>query len=243
MNSERTAIITGGSRGMGKAIAEQLASLGYDIIILAKDKKRADKAAREMAKKYRVVARSFSCDLSKTKEIDSFSRFCSTNRIVPSILVNNAGIYSPGPTEREPIETYDAIMSVNTRGMFYLTKKLLPLMKKTKGGRIVIISSAWALDSFPAEGKAEGTVYSISKWALRGWARSLRAEVRRHGIGVTIIYPGAVITDEWKGTEFPHKTFIQPEDIGRIVGTVVSTSSETVIEEVIVKPLRGDMHE
>lgn len=242
MKTNKIAIVTGGSRGIGRGIVEALASIGYDVLIVAKDPARAKKAADEITGKYGTDVTHFACDISKTKDVDSLYKFCSSKRIHPNVLVNNAGIYLPGSTRSE-IEKYDSLMAVNTRGMFYLTNKLLPLIEKAKNARIIIISSTWAQDSYPAEGKEEGTIYSISKWALRGWARSLRAEVRKQKIGVTVIYPGAVITDEWEGTTVPHNLFIQPEDIGRIVRTVVSTNNQTVIEEVIVRPLSGDVHE
>jgi len=242
MKANRTAMVTGGSRGIGKAIAAQLASMGYNLLIVAKDASRMKQTAKELAQQYGSKVEFFQCDISKTKEIDSLHDFCMSKGITPNILVNNAGIYHPGSSEGT-IEKYDSMMAINSRGVFYLTQKLLPLIKKTKNGRIIIISSTWALDSYNAEGKEDGTVYAISKWALRGWARSLRSELRKYGIGVTIIYPGAVITDEWEGTELPHESFIQPEDIGKIVGTIVSTNDQTVIEEVTVRPLSGEMHE
>ncbi len=120
-----------------------------------------------------------------------------------------------------------------------MTQKLLPLLEKGHNQRVIIISSVWALDSYPAEGREAGTLYSMSKWALRGWARSLRAELRKYNIGVTIIYPGVVFTDEWKGTKTPREKFIEPTDIGKVVGAVLSTSSKTVIEEVIVRTIEG----
>ncbi len=167
-------------------------------------------------------------------------KFCSSKKIIPDILVNNAGIYKPGTTAKSKLEKYENIMQVNTRGMFYLTQKLLPLLKKSKNNpRIIIISSVWALDSYKAEGRADGTIYSMSKWALRGWARSLRAELRKNKIGVTIIYPGAVFTDEWEGTAITREKFFEPGDIGKVVAMTVSTNPKTVIEEVIVRTVEG----
>lgn len=236
---KRTAVVTGGSRGIGRGIAEELASMGYDLLLVAKDPLRLKKSASEIASKKKVHVDQFACDIANTKSVDALYHFCVAHQIAPDVLVNNAGIYIPGATRTVSLDKYDRIMAVNTRGMFYLTQKLLPLLKKGHGQRVVIISSVWALDSYPAEGKEEGTIYSISKWALRGWARSLRAELRKHNIGVTIIYPGAVFTDEWKGTKTPKSKFIDPEDIGKIVRAVVSTNPKTVIEEVTVRTIEG----
>ncbi len=238
----KTAVVTGGSRGMGKAIAEELAGMGYDLILVAKDADRLKKTSAEIAKKWKVKVEPFKCDLADAKEIDRFCQgLVSKNRNL-DVLINNAGIYVPGSTENASLEKYDEIMSVNTRGMFYMTHKLLPLLKKGQTKRIVIISSVWALDTYPVAGYENGTIYSISKWALRGWVRSLREEVRRYNIGVTILYPGAVWTDEWEGAKTPKKSFIDPAEVGKIVGTVLSTRPETVIEEIKMVPIVGHIH-
>lgn len=239
----KTAIITGGSRGIGKGIAEQLAKDGYNLVLVAKDLNRLKKTSLDLSNKYRVKVDFVKCDLANIKEINALYRYLTLKQIKPEVLVNNAGIYFGGSTSESQIEKYDKMMAVNARGMFYLTQKLLPLLKKGRNKRVIIISSVWAQDSYSPEGKDDGTLYSVSKWTLRGWSRSLRAELRKHNIGVSIIYPGAVWTDEWKGTTIPKERFIQPKDIGKIVHTIVSTDPQTVIEEVVVRPIRGDFHE
>ena len=238
-----TAIITGGSRGIGRGIAQELADMGYNLLLIAKDANRLKKTAQEISGIAHVKVDFFSCDLSKTADIDALYKFCESKKIIPDVLVNNAGVYFPGTTRESPIKGYDNIMSVNIRGMFYLTQKILPLLKKGHNQRVIVISSVWALDSYPTEGNDDGTIYAISKWAVRGWSRSLRAELRKHKIGVSVIYPGAVLTDEWKGTTIPKERFIKPEDIGKVVRTILSASPQTVIEEVILRPIAGDFHD
>ncbi len=239
----KTAIITGGSRGIGRGIAEELAKDEYNLILIAKDPNRLKKTSYEISNKYNVKVDFFKCDMANAREIDTLYKSLTSKQIKPDVLINNAGIYFPGSTSESQIEKYDKMMAVNSRGMFYLTQKLLPLLKKGHSQRVIIISSVWAHDSYTPEGKEDGTLYSMSKWALRGWARSLRAELRKHKIGVSIIYPGAVWTDEWKGTAIPKGQFIQPKDIGKIVHMILSTDPQTIIEEVIVRPIKGDFHE
>ncbi|EQD45453.1 short-chain dehydrogenase/reductase SDR, partial [mine drainage metagenome] len=110
----KIAIITGGSRGIGKAIAEELADMGYNLVLVAKDKKRLEKTAEEIRKKYKRNIEIFPCNLANTKEIDSFIKFCTKLEIAPDVLVNNAGIYVPGSTEDCRLEKYDEIMAANT---------------------------------------------------------------------------------------------------------------------------------
>ncbi len=237
MAKKGLAIVTGGSRGIGLGIAKELAEMGYDLFLLGKERSRLKKATNEIGK-LGVIADYAVCDLSSTTSIDAFFNSFSLKKLIPDVLVNNAGIFIEGSIVDSKMERFDQIMSVNIRGMFYLTQKLLPLLAKGKEKRIILTSSIWALDSYPAEGREEATLYSISKWAVRGWARSLRAEVRKANIGVTVIYPGETLTDEWEGTTIPKERFIKPEDIGKIVRAVLSTGPQTVIEEVIVRPIK-----
>lgn len=232
------AVVTGGSRGIGKAIAAELAEMGYNLLLVAKEPSKLKATASELSKKYNVKVAQFACDMAETNAIDKLYKFCTSGKLSPTVLVNNAGIFLEGSTAGMEIEQYDKTMSVNVRGMVYLTKKLMPLMKKEGGERIIIISSIWALDSYPVDGRDDGTIYSISKWALRGWARSLRAEARKMNIGVTVIYPGQTFTDEWEGTSTPKERFISPEDIGKVVRAVMATGPQTVIEEVVIRPLK-----
>ncbi|MCL4379708.1 MAG: SDR family oxidoreductase [Candidatus Marsarchaeota archaeon] len=235
----KTAIVTGGSRGIGRAIAEELASIGYDLVVLSKNKAKLEETSKEIASKYKRKVTPFPCDLSDMKAIDKFEKFCMTNRVIPDVLVNNAGIWAPASTGESSSERYDEIMTTNTKGMFYLTQRLLPLLKKGSAKRIVIISSTWAQDLSLAEGKSESTVYAMSKWALRGWGHMLREEVRKEGISVTIVYPGAVFTDEWRGTKEPKEKFIKPEDIGKVVRAAVEIGPSSCIDEVIVNTRVG----
>ena len=237
------AVITGGSRGIGRAIAEELAGSGFSLLLVAKTPKRLHETAKELGSKYGVKTEEFACDIGNTDEIDALHKFCEGKKIVPNLLVNNAGVYFAGSTETAKIEDYDQMMSVNTKGAFYLTHKFIPLLKKAKNARVVIISSMWAKDSYPVAGAEDGTLYAISKWAERGWAGILRSELRKYRIGVTAIYPGAVMTEMWEGTSFPEERFIDPKDMAKIVGTVVNLSPRTSIDEIEVMPVMGHVHE
>ncbi len=237
----KIAIVTGGSRGIGKAIAEELASKGYGLILLANDKARLGKTAKDIAQKYKVNVDCFACNLSKIKEIDSFEKYCTAKKVAIDVIVNNAGTFISGTTEDAAIDSYEEMQAVNMRGTFYLTQKLIPLIKKGQQKRIIIISTCRALEPYP--GGEDGTLYAISKWALRGWARSLREELRKYKIGVTVIYPGAVFTDLWEGTKTPKGQFIDPKDVAKAVCAALSVSPQTVIEDMVIMPLVGNITE
>lgn len=235
----KTAIVTGGSRGIGKAIAEELADMGYNLVLIAKDASRLKKTADGIAKGRKIHIDTFKCDLANTKEIDELYDFISSKKINVDILINNAGTFVGGSTENATLKSYDEQQAINTRGMFYLTQRLLPLIKKGKEKRIVIISSVRALDHY--QGGEGGAIYAISKWGVRGWARSLREEFRKYKIGITVIYPGPVFTDQWKGTETPEEKFISPIDIAKGVRAALSVGPQTVIEEITIMPLVGNI--
>ncbi len=241
MMDNKMAIVTGGSRGIGRAIAEELASIGYDLVLLSKNKAKLEETSKEIASRYGRKVTPFPCDLSDMKAIDKFEKFCATNKVIPDVLVNNVGIWAPASTGESSTERYDEIMTTNAKGVFYLTQRLLPVLKKGRAKRIIIISSTWAQDFSLAGGKSESTVYAMSKWALRGWGRMLREEVRGDGISVTIVYPGAVFTDEWEGTKTPKEKFIKPEDIGKVVRAAVEISPGSCIDEVIVNTKVGSL--
>lgn len=235
----KIAVVTGGSRGIGRAIAEELADMGYNLILVAKDVSRLKKTADEIAKGHRIQVDTFKCDLANTKEIDGLYNFINSKKNGVDVLINNAGTFIGGSTESATLKSYDELQAVNMRGMFYLTQRLLPLIRKGKERRIVILSSVRALDHYP--GGEGGALYAISKWGVRGWARSLREEFRKYKIGITVIYPGAVFTDIWEGTETPEEQFIAPIDIAKGVRAALSVGTQTVIEEMIIMPLVGNI--
>lgn len=239
----RVALVTGGSKGIGLAIARELAGMGYDIVLVARDRPALKEAAGAISGGNGARVRCFPCDVSDTRQVDRLYSFCASRKLAPSVLVDNAGIYFDDNTEKSEIGSYDKMMSVNFRGMFYLMHRFIPLLKRKKGARVFLTASSRALDDYPAQDGIGGTLYSISKWAVRGWSKSLRAELRRYGVGVTVIYPGATRTDLWRGSKTPKGDFVQPEDIAKLVGTALSLSKNAVIEDVVIRPLRGEILE
>jgi NADP-dependent 3-hydroxy acid dehydrogenase YdfG len=108
----------------------------------------------------------------------------------------------------------------------------------TGTGRIVIIGSTAALEPY-----AYGPVYGITKWALRGLAENLRAELRPHKVGVTLLHPGGTWTDLWEGVDLPRERLLEPSDIARLVATMLELSPQAVVDELIIRPIEGDMHD
>lgn len=232
------ALVTGASRGIGRAIAEELASAGYDLVAVAKHADRLSRVAQAVGAKYGVTVHSKTCDIGDPGQMQALLQYCLDNDIHIDVLVNCAGIFIEGSLADSTLEAYEATMTVNIRGMYCLTKLLLPLMEGRPKPRIVIVGSTAGLEAYPV-----GAIYSLSKWATRGYAVNLRHELIGRRIGVILLSLGGTLTDLWEGEELPPNRLITPADVGKLVCTAVSLSEQAVVEEIVVRPMLGDIHE
>lgn len=230
------AVITGASRGIGRAIAEKYASLGHDILICSKNLRLLEDTAEDIRKSYPAVqVRAKAADLSKRPDIADFAEWCLSHG-EPDILVNNAGIYLPGNVHDEPEGQMEKIMDINFYSAYHLTRFLLPSMIQRRRGHIFNISSIASLDAYPG-----GGAYSISKYALMGFSKNLRYELRDKGVKVTTIYSGAVETDTWGGFDNSNSRIMLASDIADTIAAAGSLSSQAVIEDIIIRPQLGDL--
>ena len=230
------AVITGGSRGIGRAIAEKYASLGYNILLCSKNERGLEDTVEEMRKNFpgaEIWAKQ--ADLSKKQDVIRFAEWC-LSRVVPDILVNNAGIYLPGNVHDEPEGQMEDLMNINFFSAYHLTRLLLPSMIRRRSGHVFNIASIASLQAYPG-----GGAYSISKFALMGFSKNLRHELRDKGIKVTTIYPGAVETDTWGGFDNSTARIMLASDIAEAVAAAGSLSPQAVVEDIIIRPQLGDL--
>ena len=229
-------IITGGSRGMGKAMAFEFATAGAHIILCARNVDHLQKTKAEIVDKFPTCTIDvFSADLSVKKEVEGFADFC-LNKFTPDILINNAGTYTPGNTMEASDEDLNKMMNLNFFSAYYLTKKLLPSMIVQKRGHIFNVCSIAALRAYDG-----GGIYSISKFALNGFSQNLRHEMKPHGIKVTAVFPGAVLTDSWGDFDNANKRIMEATDISKMVFAASTLSSQAVVEEITIRPQLGDL--
>ncbi len=230
------AVITGASRGMGKAIAKKFAEEGYNLILAAKTKESLEKTKEEIATNYpSVEVKIFFADLSITEDIKKLSDFC-LNTGIPDILVNNAGIYKPGNCMDEPDGFMEDMMNLNFYSAYHLTRSLLPSMIKNAKGHIFNICSIASLQAYEGGGG-----YSVSKFALNGFSQNLRHELKSHGIKVTTVFPGAVFTDSWGDFDNSNKRIMEANDIAEMIVASTKLSSQAVVEEIVMRPQLGDL--
>lgn len=230
--SGQHAMITGGSSGIGKAVAKLLAQQGAHISIIARDEIKLEKAKQEISagmrdSQQKIVA--LSADVTQAKALELAIQQAIAELGCPQILITSAGIAIPGYFEELSLDIFDQTMAVNYFGSLYAIKAVLPDMIAARGGHIVLISSGAGLI-----GVYGYTAYSSSKFALRGLAESLRGELKPHQIKVAIVYPPDTDTPQLVAE---NKT--KPPETKLITETAQLWSSEGVAQEIIQGIIKG----
>ena len=186
----RTALVTGGSRGLGKAMARGLAEHGANVMICSRNEEELAAAAAEIGEGLEVSVVYKVCDLSNREDTDCLALEALQTFEVIDILINNAGVNVPQPIDKVDDETWDAILEVNLTSVMRLTRALVPAMKVKNWGRILHISSVLGVGSKPAR-----NAYSATKASLMGLAKASALDLGPFGITVNCIGPGPFLTD------------------------------------------------
>lgn len=229
--SRPTAIVTGASRGIGRAIAIALAERGYRVAMVARTGELLDELKNQLAERG-AEALPIAADITDDDAVERVVRATLEWSGSIEVLVNNAGIgIFKHAVEMTP-EDFDAMWLLNVRAPFMLTRAVLPHMIATQRGAIVNIASLAGKNSFVG-----GTGYAATKWALRGWASSLMLEVRQHNIRVVTICPGSVDTS-FSTLNKRGENITQPEDVAAAVVFALSAPERTMISEIDIRPTR-----
>ncbi len=234
---EKTAVITGATKGLGRAIAEIFAQNGFDLCVCARTE--ADLEAMQDQWKVRFPATTlhiYPADVGKKSEVMEFAAFVRKTWSHLDVLVNNAGIYLPGGVSDEQDGTLETLLETNLFSAYYLTRGLLPVMLARQKGHIFNMCSIASIMAYP-----NGGSYSISKFALLGFSKCLREEMKTEGIKVTSILPGATWSDSWHGVDFPEERLMQSGDIASAVWGCYNLSDAAVVEELLIRPQLGDL--
>jgi short-subunit dehydrogenase len=230
------AVITGASRGIGKAVANIFALHGYDLLLCSKTEGPLLQTVEELKTTYPNIAiDAKALDLGVKEEAQMFADWVMQNSESIDVLVNNAGTFLPGNISEEEEGTLEAMINVNLYSAYWVTKKLLPKMMAQKSGHIFNMCSIAALQAYP-----NGGSYSISKFALLGFSKNLRRELMPHGIKVTAVIPGAVYTDSWAGFVAPER-IMEAEDVAQMMYAASRLSLQAVVEDIVLRPQLGDL--
>ena len=233
----RKAVITGATKGIGRAIAESLATEGYDVAVCSRHEADLKEMEIDFAERFGdVQLLTKVVDVSKKEEVLAFAQFIDSQWHRVDILVNNAGIFIPGAIHTEGEGDLEKMIETNLYSAYYLTRALLPLMMPLKKGYIFNMCSTASASAY-----TNGGSYSISKYALLGFSKNLRQELKTHGIKVTSIMPGATWSDSWAGFEAPEERLMQARDIAEAMVSALRMSASAVVEEIVMRPQLGDL--
>lgn len=226
----KQAIITGASKGLGKALALQLAAKGYSVLLVARSEKILTELAHELATAYRVQAHSLALDLSDPQSAKAIYNWCLQHQFAPSVLINNAGYACWGFFESMPIDQQEKMLQVNTGSLVNITHALLPLLRQQPEAYIMNIASTAAYQAVPTM-----ALYAASKAFVKSFSRGLRYELRNTNISVTCVSPGPMATNfiQQAGMEAMQETakkFEMPADVVAKKGlqAMFSKKSESV---------------
>ena len=231
------AVITGASRGVGKAVAEIFATHGYHLYLSSLKEAGLLETIEELKARFPNIdidGKAF--NLGKKQEARLFGEWINNTVDTIDVLVNNAGTFIPGNISNEPDGALETMLEVNLFSAYHTTRTVLPKMMTARTGHIFTMCSIAALSAYD-----NGGAYSISKFALLGFTRNLRKELYDYGIKVTAVIPGAIYTDSWKGSGVTEERIMEAEDIAKLIFAATQLSPAAVMEEVIVRPQLCDL--
>lgn len=234
---KKIALVTGGSGGIGRAIALELAALGHGVFLGGRDERKLQAVAAEIAQ---AGGRAWPCpaDLADEAQIRKLAERVLREGGGIDVLVNCAGCFKMGAWESEPVEDLDELYRINLRAPYQLTQLLLPALK-ARTGQVVFINSSAALMTGPKWG-----AYSAVKAGLKSLADSLRAEVNPSGVRVVSVFPGRTATPMQErifGLEnrpYSQENLIQPDDVARMVVAALELPHTAEVTDIFVRPTK-----
>jgi 3-oxoacyl-[acyl-carrier protein] reductase len=230
--SGTVALVTGASRGIGRAIALRLAKLGAAVAVCGRDTLALAASGAEL-KKLGSPVYSQIADVSQSADVTALVDKTQAALGPISILVNNAGIGLFGPAHEKTEAEWDRVLNTNLKSVFLVSRAVAPTMIQRGSGDIINISSLAGRNAF-----AGGGIYCASKWGLQGFSACMAEDLRGYGIRVSVICPGSVAT-EFSGhsSKDPSKV-LSPEDVAHAVEMIVAQSPQSFLSEIQLRPLR-----
>lgn len=229
----KTAVVTGGTKGIGRAIAEALVRAGANVCISARDEMEIESAVSDMGGlSQEAGVTGMACDVRSFDEVKALMEHAVAEFGGVDVLINNAGIGIFASVEELAPEDFRAVLETNLFGVFYCCHEAIPLMKRRGGGYIINISSLAGVNAHP-----QMAAYNASKFGLNGFSEALMQEVRHDGIKVSYIMPGSVNT-EFGGDEVSAEKLwqLQPADIARVVLDLLSQEERSLVSRVEIRP-------
>ncbi|SKC17264.1 SDR family oxidoreductase [Dyadobacter psychrophilus] len=231
------AVVTGGTKGIGKACIERFLGEGFDVITCARNANDLEELEKELTNRF-ANARLYyqAADLSLKEDLSAFIDFIISKNRITEVLINNTGVFIPGQIHNETEGTLEKTIETNLYSAYHLTRAIVPGMMEERKGHIFTMCSTASIMAYP-----NGGSYCISKFALYGMTKVLREEMKPHNVKVTAVLPGATFTDSWKGADLPEDRFMDSKDIADTIWAAYTLSPRAVMEEILIRPQLGDL--
>lgn len=233
---EKLAVITGATKGIGRALVDVFSNEGFNIAICSRNEKELQQVKLQTEKKFNNKVFYEVCNVADKNSCLNFVQKVRQHAGIPEVLINNAGIFVPGQIHQEEEEAFEKTLNTNLVSVYHITRGFLPEMIKSRKGHIFNMCSTASIVPY-----VNGGSYCISKFGLLGFSKVLREEMKPYDIRVTSVIPGATFTASWEGTDLPEERFMKPEDVADAMINCYKLSGRTVVEELLLRPQLGDL--
>jgi len=229
-------VITGATKGIGLCLSKKFAAMGFDIATCARSPQDLIQWAEHIEQTYSVETHTTEMDLSDKEAVLEWGKTILDYWGHIEVLVNNAGIYTPGDILKENDGYLEHMMRINVMAPYELCRIFVPGMITNGSGYVFNISSIASLKAVP-----NGGAYAISKHAMTGLSKTLRQELLNTPVKVTTVYPSSTFTGSWEGVDIDEQRLIDPDDVAKAIWTAYDMGPRSVLEELIIRPAKGDL--
>src|SRR3954464_12827251 len=229
--TEQVAVVSGAGRGVGAAIARNLAALGARTVLCGRSLAPLEEMARQISATG-GEARAIQADVTEIGSVEKLASQVEAEFGRVDVLINNAGVGGfGGPLHELPPDQWEHVLNTNLRGGYYCIRSFAPMMIRPRPGSIINISSLAGKNALP-----NGAAYAASKWGLNGLSYSAAEELRGHNVRVTVVCPGSVNTDLSPHTGKNFSKMLQPDDVAHVVAMVVTQAPQSFASEILLRP-------
>lgn len=231
------ALITGATKGIGRAITFQLAKNNYNLFLCARNADELEMLRSELSNQFsNLDIYALPTDCANQSELNHFTDFVQQHVQALDVLINNAGLYIPSKLLDEDEDTLSRQMQVNLYAAHYLCKVFGKQMREAGAGHIINICSVAGVKPFANAGS-----YSVTKFALLGLTKVLREELMQFGVKVTAVLPGSTLTNSWAGTSLPPDRFVRAKDVADAIMSCLKMSKGANMDEIVIRPVLGEI--
>jgi len=229
----KIAVITGASSGLGAALGDAFVAKGAIVYGLARNLEKLHDIENKLGKKFIPVG----LNITSQKEIETWVQNTFSDSRLPDILINNAGAGYFKKIDELSLERWHEMINTNLNGAFYITSKIVPLMKSNQNTcHIINIGSILGKTT-----RTESAAYSATKYGMQGFSEALFKELRSYKIKVTCVNPGSIDTDFFEDSGIhPHKNMLQPKDVAALIIYLIETPDNLLVDEITMRPLIPD---